>query len=112
MKTGSQGFAQAERKIEVDLKYARSDLAHGAQVHRQDQHRLCRFVVLPMRRPDRPSARIQNPVKDILVPMSKAQTQYGLLASEDDSAATEASSISALCTVPVETRFKNLNGCR
>lgn len=106
MKTGSQGFTEAEREIEVKLKYARSDRAYGVLAHRPDRHR--RFVELPIRRRHKPCDRIQEALHDILVHLGEPQTQSGLLASEDDSAATEASSIPVLCTAPSETRFKNL----
>ena len=106
MNMGSQGLTETEREIEVELKHARSDLAYGALAHRPDRH--CPFVALSIRRRQKQGDRIQEYLHDILVHLGEPQTQSGLLASEDDSAATEARSIQALCTVPSEIRFKNL----
>ncbi len=108
MNAGSQGFTEAEREIAVELKYARSDLAYGALAHRPDRYRLCGFVALSIRRRHKPGDRIQEALHDILVHLGEPQTQPGLLASEDDSTATEATAAPVLCTAPSETRFKNL----
>ena len=108
MKTGTQDFTEAERETEAEPKYARSDLVYGAQAHLPDRYRLCRLVALATRRLHKPSDRIQGTINDVLVHLGEPQTQTGPLASEDDSAATEASNIPNLRTAPSETRFKNL----
>ena len=95
MKKGSQGFNEAEREIEAQLIYARFDLVYGAYAHRSDRHQLCGFAALSIRRRHKPGARIQDALYDILVQLGEPQTQSGLLAGEDNSAATEARSIGA-----------------
>ena len=107
MKMGTQDFTEAEREIEVKLKYARSDRAYGALAHRPDQYRLCGLVALSTRRRHKPGDRIEAPINDVLVQLGEPQLQSRLLASEDDSTATEASGIPVLRTAPLETRFKN-----
>ena len=91
MKTGTQGFTEAERENEAEQKYARSDLVDGAQVQLPDRYRLCRFVALATRKPRKSSDRIQHAIKDVLVHLGEPQTQTGLLA-----------------TAPLETQFMNL----
>ena len=91
MKTGTQGFTEAERETEAEPKYARSDLVDGAQAQLPDCYRLCRFVALATRRPHTSSDRIQDTINDVLVHLGEPQTQTGLLA-----------------TAPLETRLKNL----
>jgi hypothetical protein len=108
MNMGSQGFTEAEREIEVELKYARSGLAYGALAHRPDPYRLCGFVAMSIRRRRKPGNRIQDAVNDILLYLGEPQTHSGLLASAVGSTAMGTSSIPILCTAPSETRLKNL----
>ena len=91
MKTGTQGFTEAERETEVEPKYARSDLVYSAQAQLPDRYRLCRFVALATRKLHKPSDRIQDTINDALMHLSEPQTQTGLLA-----------------TAPLGTRLKNL----